>query len=531
MIALQSFFNNIWGFFIYAYSNIGEILDKTLEHVELTFSSVAIAILIGVPLGIATTFMKKNDKYVIGSMNVIQAIPSLALLGFLIPILNIGTPPAIFMVVLYSLLPIVKNTYTAIKGIDKRTLEAAKGIGLTDFQILRKVTLPLSLPVIMAGVRISAVQAVGLMTIAAFVGAGGLGELVLRGVNRIDNYQILIGAIPACMLALLIDYLVGKIEIIVTPAPLLPPGKKISKFGKRAFITVIAAIFAFIGGNVIYNSIDTKETITIGSKNYTEQIILGNIYADMLEYYTDYNIERNLNLGSTQVTFLGLQNGGIDIYPEFTGTAYSSILGYTDVVTKDEAFDIVKRDYEDLYGITWLPGMAYNNTYAIAVRNDFAEKYNLEKVSDLKPYAKDMIISPTLEFADRSDGLPGLEEAYGFDFGKVMPVDGSPRYTALDSGACDAVDAFTTDGLLNKFDFKILEDDLNFFPYYYACPVMKIEFAEEYPDVVETLKRLDGKITEDEMREMNYQVDVLGRDEETVAHEYLIESGLIGDDE
>jgi len=162
-------------FFEYLALNWRQILSLTIEHIKLTAISVGFAILIGVPLGLLISYIKKLNKPILGFANLIQAIPSMALLGFAIPFLGIGTLPAIVMVILYSLLPIIKNTYTGVQGINKLTMEAAKGIGLTKFQILRKVQIPLALPMIMAGVRISAVTAVGLMTMAAFIGAGGLG--------------------------------------------------------------------------------------------------------------------------------------------------------------------------------------------------------------------------------------------------------------------------------------------------------------------------------------------------------------------
>ena len=165
----------------YLVTEKSKILSLLAQHVELTIIAIVLAILIGIPLGIFISQYKSIRKYILGFINVVQAVPSMAFLGLLVPVLGIGSTPAIFMVVLYSLLPIVKNTSTGITGIDSGILESATGIGLTPRQILFKIQLPLALPVIMAGVRISAVSAVGLMTLSAFVGAGGLGYLVFSG--------------------------------------------------------------------------------------------------------------------------------------------------------------------------------------------------------------------------------------------------------------------------------------------------------------------------------------------------------------
>lgn len=202
------------------------IFELLLGHIQLTLLSVSIAVCLGIPLGVYISGRDKIMKPVMGFANLAQALPSLALLGFLVPYMGIGSITAVSMVVLYSLLPILKNTCTGLRNISSETLEAAKGIGMTDMQILFKVRLPLSLPVIMAGIRISSVNAVGLMTIAAYIGAGGLGTLVLSGIQTDNSAMILAGAIPACCLALLMDFVMSKIETAVTPVSLQPASKK-----------------------------------------------------------------------------------------------------------------------------------------------------------------------------------------------------------------------------------------------------------------------------------------------------------------
>lgn len=196
---------------------IDQVSNLIIQHIELTIIAVLIAIAIGVPLGILITKVKNLAMIVIGMANIVQAVPSLALLGFLIPVLGIGSLPAITMVFLYSLLPIIKNTYTGLTNINSDILEAGRGMGMTEGQLLRMVQIPLALPVIMAGIRISAVTAVGLMTIAAFIGAGGLGYMIFTGIQMVNTNMILSGAIPAAVLALLMDIIIGRIEKFVTP--------------------------------------------------------------------------------------------------------------------------------------------------------------------------------------------------------------------------------------------------------------------------------------------------------------------------
>ena len=194
-----------------------EILSRGFQHFQITLFAIAIAIAVGVPLGILISYIKPLKKPILGFANLVQAIPSIAILGFLVPLLGIGERPAIFMVVLYSLLPIIKNTVTGLSNMNNETLEAAKGIGMTRFQILTKVRLPLALPVIMAGIRISAVTSVGLVTLAAFIGAGGLGYIIYSGIRTNNTVQILAGATLACIMALIVDCLGAFAEKITTP--------------------------------------------------------------------------------------------------------------------------------------------------------------------------------------------------------------------------------------------------------------------------------------------------------------------------
>lgn len=194
-----------------------QIMELTAQHMYLTFIAVAFAILVAVPLGIFITRFDRAAGIVVGIANAVQALPSLALLGFLIPVLGIGSKPSIVMIFLYSLLPIIKNTYTGLANVDRAILEAGRGMGMTNWQLMRMVQLPLALPVIMAGIRISAVTAVGLTTIAALIGAGGLGQLIYRGISMVNNKMIITGAVPAMVLTLVVDYILNILERAVTP--------------------------------------------------------------------------------------------------------------------------------------------------------------------------------------------------------------------------------------------------------------------------------------------------------------------------
>jgi len=200
--------------------NWDQVVELTLEHLWLVGLSTLLACVIGIPLGVVIARRKGLSRPVLGGANIIQTIPSLALFGFLLPVPWLGTSAdrlAILALTLYALLPIIRNTYTGIRGVDPAVVEAARGMGMTESQILFQVELPLALSVILSGVRTAVVIAVGLATIAAAIGAGGLGEFIFRGLAMVDNRVILAGAIPAAILALLADFGVGRLEKSLRP--------------------------------------------------------------------------------------------------------------------------------------------------------------------------------------------------------------------------------------------------------------------------------------------------------------------------
>lgn len=513
-------------FIDYIIENKDQIISLCIEHIELTALALIIAIIIGVPIGILISYKRKLNKPVLGITSVTQAIPSMALLGFMIPFLGIGTAPAIVVVVLYSLLPIIKNTYTGIANISPATVEAATGIGLTKAQILTKIQIPEALPIIMAGVRISSVSAVGLMTMAAFIGGGGLGYLIFSGIRTVNNYQILAGAIPACILALLVDYFFGAIEKLVTPISLQNETKSKEKQKKeRRKNKIIVIITILIIGLLFLQEIDfskkSDNVIRVGSKDFTEQEILCYMTSQAIENNTDIDVENECNLGGAQVVFSALINDNIDLYIDYAGTDYTDILKHKPISDVDKVYKTIKKEMKEKYDIEVLNQMAFNNTYALAVTKETAQKYNLATISDLTRVSNDLIIAPTLEFINREDGLPGLEKEYGLSFKDTIGIDGSPRYTALQNNNAQVIDAFTTDGLLKKFNLVVLEDDKNFFPPYYAIPLVRSDILKEYPEIEKVLNALGPYLTDEVMQDLNYQVDELGKSPEKVATDFL----------
>ncbi|MCC8026764.1 MAG: ABC transporter permease/substrate-binding protein [Clostridium sp.] len=519
------------------YAYVGSLL---LSHIRLAILSVAAAIIIGIPLGIFIADRIKVQKPVLGVANIVQAIPSLAILGFLVPYMGIGANTAVFMVVLYSLLPILKNTCAGLGNINQDMIEAARGIGMTNRQILFKVKLPLALPVIMAGIRISSVTAVGLMTIAAYIGAGGLGTLVISGIQTDNSSMILAGAIPACLLALLMDFVMARVEKAVTPialrlasSELTPEREKKEKRQRKVTLAGTSALILAAVVMVAAQHFAARPDIRIGSKEACESVIIGNMMADLIEAKTDLKVERKLALGGTMIAFDALSQGEIDLYPEYTGTIYSTVLGNPAEpgLTKEKAYEAVSDQLKEGYDVDTLTNFGFSNTYVLAVSKETAEKYHLEKVSDLINVNGQLRFGCSPEFAVRDDGLPGIEKTYGLKFKSIHNFSGTLMYTAINSKEVDVITAFSTDGLLQKYDLTLLEDDRHFFPPYFMLPIVNGDTMKKYPELNTALESMYNAIDDETMQSLNYRVVELGEDRAKVARDFLLEKGFVTEEE
>ena len=502
--------------------NKAEILNQLIEHINLTLISLSLAVFAGILTGIFLTRYKKFSGIILGIVGILQTIPSLALFGFLLPFLGIGAKPAIVALFLYSLLPIVQNTYTGIKDIDPAIKESAKGMGMSDFQILTKIELPLSSQIIFAGVRTAAVLCIGIATIATYIGAGGLGEFIARGIALNNTNMILAGAIPAALLALSFDFLLGLIQrfskrfiyisvsmifIIFfcfsaqifsmskssfvagfvpefmertdgyqglkekyklkfktreldaqimfqalknkqvdlisgnsTDGRIIAYKFKILKDDKKIFPSYLAtplvngqtlrrypelkkiclkiarkindAQMATLNFRVENNGESPytvakdflnklgyktnikrngKADIIVGSKNFTEQFILAEIFTLLIENYSDLNVEMKKGLAGTKVCFDGLKKGEIDLYPEYTGTAYFVVLKPKGIKTdllndNNKLYSYVKNESKRKFDVDWLSPLGFNNTWALVMRGEDANKSMIKTISDLKEY-------------------------------------------------------------------------------------------------------------------------------------------------
>lgn len=511
-----------------------ELMELLFDHLNMTAIAVLISLCIGVPLGIWIVRRKKMAAVVIGVANIMQSIPCIALLALLVPFVGIGAKPAVIMVIVYALLPIIKNTYTGVHSIDPKMLEAGRGMGLSNRQLLWRVELPLAAPFIMAGVRISAVTAVGTMTIAAFAGAGGLGYFINVGLASLNPSLVLLGAIPASLLALLIDFILGKVERIVTPEGIKPPEQIVHK-SKRQRRTEKAVAFTLCGLLVLtplgYSGVkalgQSQKKVVIGSTNFTEAYILGEVYTQLIEANTDMEVEQRFSLNGATVAFGALEQGDIDMFVEYTGTALMNVLHQPAQNDPDAVYQTVADLMLREHNIVTSQPLGFNNTYVMSVTEQTAQAYNLRTLSDLLRAAPQLRLGCTTEFVQRADCLPHLQEKYGATFASTATMDATVRYQAIASNHVDVIDAFSTDALLEKTKLVTLDDDLQFFPPFYAVNFLRADVLERYPELEPVLSKLDGLIDEETMRAMNYRVDVLGEKSADVARDFLLMHGLI----
>lgn len=286
-------------------------------------------------------------------------------------------------------------------------------------------------------------------------------------------------------------------------------------------LLILLSLFTIV---MLSGCTDNSNVIKIGHKNYTEQRITGNLLSVYLEskgYETDV-----VELAGTMLNYNALINGNIDIYPEFTGTAYISIYGQSEILTPAETYTFVKDYALEQDGLVWLDPLGWNNTYVLSVTQELADLYNLVTISDLAEISATLTIGSDSEFINRNDGLVGLREVYGLEFASELSMDQGLTYAALDNGDIDVNSSYSTDGRIAKFGFVNLVDDKNFFPPYFVTPVVRSEFAENNQAVIDALIELGGHWTDEELQVYNLMVDE-GADAREVATLMLRDKGLI----
>jgi osmoprotectant transport system substrate-binding protein len=274
-----------------------------------------------------------------------------------------------------------------------------------------------------------------------------------------------------------------------------------------------------------------SDSIRVGSKDFTEQFIIGEMYALMLEE-NGLPVERKLNLGGTPVAQAALTNDEIDLYPEYTGTGLLTVLKQPPSSDQQAVYNTVSQQYQEQFDLTWLEPAPMNNTQALAMTQEKSEELGIQTISDLAAQADDLVMIGPPEFEVREDGLPGLQDAYGdFALKEYKAVDAGLRYKALVDGEADVAVAFATDGEIAAYDLVVLEDDQGLFPPYQVAPVVQQDTLNENPAIADALNTLSPKLTNETMQRLNYEVSGNQREPADVAQEFLVQEGLISDSE
>ena len=493
--------------------------NLTIEHILISLLAISIASVLGIILGIIISEYRKFSGLILGTVNILYTIPSIALLGFFITITGVGNTTALIALIIYALLPIIRSTYTGIITINPLIIEASEGMGSTKLQQLFKVKIPLALPVLMSGIRNMVTMTIALAGIASFVGAGGLGVAIYRGITTNNSAMTFLGSLLIAILALVFDFILGLIEKRLT-------NHKRIKY-KINLKVIILGLFIVIFG--VYFSLNSKKdkTINIATKPMTEGYILGQMLTELIEQDTDLKVNITNGVGGgTSNIHPAIVKGEFDLYPEYTGTSWEAVLKKEGSYDESK-FDELQKEYKEKYNLEYVNLYGFNNTYGLAVNKDIAEKYNLKTYSDLAKVSNNLIFGAEYDFFEREDGYKELQKVYNMDFKKKIDMDIGLKYQAMKDKKIDVMVIFTTDGQLAVSDVIVLEDDKKMYPSYRAGTVVRSEILSEYPELKPVLEKLNNILDDKTMADLNYQVESEGKKPEDVAREYLQEKGLL----
>ena len=477
-------------------------------HLQLTLLALLCSTAVSLPAGVAVTRVPWLERPVMGAAAVIQTVPSLALLAAMVPLLaalnvqSIGFLPAFIGLTLYGVLPVLRNTVTGINGVDPALTEAARAVGMTPWQQLRRVELPLAMPVIVAGLRTATVWTVGVATLSTPVGATSLGNYIFSGLQTRNYAAVLVGCVAAAVLALVLDGLVRCLAVT-------------GSGGRRRQATAAAAVAALYlyAGFTLAAALAPRgdRPVAIGAKTFTEQYILAHLIGGLVEEETGRTTTQLQSLGS-MVVFDALAAGDVDIYVDYSGTLWANEMG-RDTAETDRAAVLagVGAHLRDTYGIEVAATLGFENAYAVAMRAADAEARGLTRLSELGPAAPQLSMGGDYEFFSRPEWT-AIRDAYGLRFRELRTMDPALMYQAAEQGAVDLISAFTTDGRITAYDLTLLEDDRGAIPPYDAMVLVSARLAREAPDVLAALGRLDGAIDAPAMRRMNLEVDEQGAD-------------------
>jgi osmoprotectant transport system permease protein len=499
---------------------------RLAAHLELSLAALALAAVLSVPVGIRVARRGGAASAVLAAASVVQTIPGLALLAIMVPLLaslgallrgplgvelrGIGVAPALVALTLYGMLPILRNTVTGLAGVDAAVREAARGVGMTPRQALLRVEIPLALPVIVAGLRTSAVWIVGTATLSTPVGATSLGNFIFSGLQTRNHAAVLVGCAAAALVALLLDQVIRLLEAGV----------------RRRSRALTAAACAALGLLALPSALGLARPaagarpVAVGAKTFTEQYVLAEILAERIRRASGLPVRVVESLGST-VAFDALRAGDLDLYVDYSGTIFATLMKRGDPPReRGRVLDEVARYLRAEHGIEVAAALGFENAYALGMRADRARELGISRIADLAAVAPTLEIGGDYEFFQRPEWA-SLGRGYGLAFRAERSMDPSLMYQALAQGEVDVISAFSTDGRIEAHGVRLLEDDRGLIPPYDAIVLVGPRLRSEAPAAFAAVAALAGSIDAPAMRRMNLAVDRDGMAPAEVARRFL----------
>lgn len=477
------------------------------EHVLLSASALVLGLAISLPLAVAASRSARLRWPVLALASLVQTIPSIALLALFYPLLlalsaaterllgqgfsALGFLPSLLALTLYSMLPILRNGVTAIVNIDPAVIEAARGVGMTDRQRLLRIELPLAAPVLMAGIRTSAVWVIGTATLATPVGQTSLGNYIFSGLQVQNWVSVLFGCVAAAALALIVDQLLGLIETGVTRRD-----RRHVLAGAAALIVGTAAAIAPTLGS-------GASAYVLGAKSFSEQYILSELMAERIRAQ-GFSARRNTGLGS-MIAFRALARGEIDAYVDYSGTIWANIMQRQESASRQTVLADMEEWLRREHGVKLLGPLGFENAYALAMRRDRARELGIRTIDDLASHAPNLRMGGDFEFFARPE-WSALRDRYGLHFAQQRQFQSTFMYRAVVSGEVDVISAFSSDGRIAAYDLVVLEDPRQVIPPYDAVILLSPARADD-PVLHRALEPLVGAIPIELMRQANLMVD------------------------
>ena len=476
--------------------------DYLGNHVRVSLAAIALGLLVSLPLAIFARNRPLMRGLLLGLASIVQTVPGLALLALFYPLLlaiasltlkwfgfgfsAFGFLPAVLALALYSMLPVLRNTITGLRGIEPSILEAAEGVGMTPLQSLLQVELPLALPVMMAGIRTAAVWVIGTATLSTPIGQTSLGNYIFAGLQTQNWVFVLFGCAAAALLALAVDQLLALIEAGLRARSSL----RVALGG--------AGIAALLAAALVPSMMRPSASYVVGAKTFAEQYVLAALIAQRLQD-DGFGATTRAGLGSN-VIYQALVNGDIDVYVDYSGTLWTNQFHHIGLKPRQQLLADLKAELKR-QNVTLFGELGFENAYALVMPRKRAEKYGIASVSDLAAIAPALSIAGDYEFFSRPEWT-ALRTAYGLNFREQRQMQPDFMYAAVASGEVDVIAGYTSDGLIAKYDLTALSDPKGVIPPYDAVVLIAPKRAEDQA-LREALRPLIGRINIADMREAN----------------------------